>query len=170
MLDKRTQQMLQVASLLAAEELDEIRGNVAGNTVVVEEPGTDPEIQEDSDVDSVAVADVDSSRGARERQRTRESKVSTACIGQPRQPHPWWPMGTELIGRIGTEEFTATVIENTQVKSGRSLLLTSGAAKGKLCITPTRAAMEATEAYRQANNLGRGGGVTNGWSFWSPKN
>ena len=23
--------------------------------------------------------------------------------------------------------------------------------------------------YRQANNLGRGGGVTNGWEFWRPK-
>ena len=32
-----------------------------------------------------------------------------------------------------------------------------------------RAAMEATEAYRQAHNLGRGGGVTNGWMFWSPR-
>jgi hypothetical protein len=73
------------------------------------------------------------------------------------------------VARIGNEEFTAQVVENSQVKSGRSLLITSGPAKSKLCITPTRAAMEATEAYRQANHLGRGGGVTNGWEFWRPK-
>ncbi len=78
-------------------------------------------------------------------------------------------MGTELIGHIGSETFTATVVENPQVKSGRSLLITSGPASGRVCITPTRAAIEATEDYRQANNLGRGGGVTNGWDFWKPR-
>ena len=60
------------------------------------------------------------------------------------------------------------VVENPQVKSGRSVLITSGAAHGRVCITPTRAALEATEAYRQANQLGRAGGVTNGWTFWKP--
>jgi hypothetical protein len=111
----------------------------------------------------------DPSRGERERQRTRESKVSTACVGQPRTPHAWWPLDTELEGRIGSEIFTATVVENSQVKSNRSLLITSGAAQGRVCITPTRAAMEATEDYRRIANLGRGGGVTNGWTFWQPK-
>ena len=61
------------------------------------------------------------------------------------------------------------VVENSQVKSGRSVLITSGTASGKMCLTPTRAAIEATEAYRQTNKLGRGGGVTNGWQFWKPK-
>lgn len=50
-----------------------------------------------------------------------------------------------------------------------SLLITSGPASGKVCLTPTRAAIEATEAYRQTHNLGRGGGVTNGWEFWQPR-
>jgi hypothetical protein len=45
------------------------------------------------------------------------------------------------------------VVENAQVKSGRSILITSGAASGKVCMTPTRVAIEATEHYRQANNL-----------------
>ena len=108
-------------------------------------------------------------RGEYERQRTRESKISTACVGHEREKHDWWPVGTELIGRIGSETFTATVVENAQVKSGRSLLITSGPASGKVCLTPTRAAIEATEHYRQANNLGRGGGVTNGWDFWKPR-
>jgi hypothetical protein len=76
-------------------------------------------------------------------------------------------VGTELIGRIGTEEFAAVVAENAQVKSGRSLRIASGAAAGKVCITPTRAAIEATEDYRNAHKLGRGGGITNGWEFWS---
>ena len=78
-------------------------------------------------------------------------------------------MGTDLVGQIGSETFTATVVENAQVKSNRSVLITSGSASGKVCLTPTRAAIEATESYRQANNLGRGGGVTNGWEFWKPK-
>jgi hypothetical protein len=106
------------------------------------------------------------SAGEYERQRTRESKVSTACIGRERDKHDWWSIGTTLVGHIGSETFTATVVENTNVKSNRSLLITSGSANGRICITPTRAAMEATEAYRQAHNLGRGGGVTNGWEFW----
>jgi hypothetical protein len=108
-------------------------------------------------------------RGEYERQRTRESKVSTVCVGHEREKHDWWPVGTQLEGRIGSEVFTAMVVENSQVKSGRSILITSGAASGKMCLTPTRAAIEATESYRQANKLGRGGGVTNGWMFWKPK-
>ncbi len=108
-------------------------------------------------------------RGEYEQQRTRESKISTACVGREREKHDWWPVNTELIGRIGTEIFTATVVENAQVKSGRSLLITSGSANGKVCLTPTRAAIEATEHCRQAHNLGRGGGVTNGWEFWKPR-
>ncbi len=108
-------------------------------------------------------------RGEYERQRTRESKISTSCVGHEREKHDWWAVGTELIGQIGSETFTAMVVENAQVKSGRSLLITSGPASGKVCLTPTRTAIEATESYRQANNLGRGGGVTNGWDFWKPR-
>ena len=78
-------------------------------------------------------------RGEYERQRTRESKISTSCVGHEREKHDWWPVGTELVGRIGSETFTATVVVNTQVKSGRSLLITSGPATGKVCLTPTRA-------------------------------
>ncbi|MBN1489087.1 MAG: hypothetical protein JXA69_04150 [Phycisphaerae bacterium] len=108
-------------------------------------------------------------RGEYERTRTRESKIATACVGHERAKHDWWPVGTELFGRIGAEGFTAIVVENLAVKSGRSLRITSGPAFGKICRTPTRAALEATEIYRQANNLGRGGGVTNGWAFWKPR-
>lgn len=169
MLGKRTHQMLQVASRLTADELDEIRAHATGAGIQAVVITADTEPDEFDDAENDPAVQGDPARGERERQRTRESKVSTACIGQARQPHPWWPLGTELIGRIGAEEFTATVVENPQVKSGRSLLITSGAAKGRVCLTPTRTAMEATEAYRQSSNLGRGGGVTNGWSFWNPK-
>lgn len=110
-----------------------------------------------------------SSRGAYERERTRESKVSTACLGTEREKHEWWPLGTELVGKLHGEQFTATVIENANVKSGRSLVITSWPANGTICLTPTRAAIEATEAYRNAKNMGRGGGVTNGWTFWQPR-
>jgi hypothetical protein len=78
-----------------------------------------------------------------------------------------WPTDTELVAHIRREEFTAQLVENPRVKSSRSVLITSGPAHGKVCVTPTRAAIEATEDYRQANNLGRGGGVTNGWTFWA---
>jgi hypothetical protein len=109
------------------------------------------------------------SRGEYERNRTRESKVSTGCLGSEREKHEWWPLGAELVARLGNEVFEATVVENASVKSGRSLVITSGPAQGKVCITPTRAAIEATEAFRTANHLGRGGGVTNGWTFWQLK-
>lgn len=174
MLDKKTEQMLRIANVLTAEELDEIHGSAA-TLPRLSEPGDEAEAVEqkapesESEPDSTDSSEPDATRGERERKRTRESKVSTACVGQPREPHTWWPIGTELVGQMGTEKFSATVVENTQVKSGCSVLITSGAAKGKLCLTPTRAAMEATEAYRQAKGLGRGGGVTNGWSFWNPK-
>ena len=171
MLDKKTEQMLRIASVLTAEELDEIHGCAVCESSQPE-PADEPDVAEqkapESDTDSANSTETDVTRGERERKRTRESKVSTACVGQPREPHTWWPIGTKLVGQVGSEEFTATVVENAQVKSGRSLQITSGAAKGKLCITPTRGAMEATEAFRQANGLGRGGGVTNGWSFWRP--
>ena len=131
------------------------------STAVVGSPQATP--------DSLGSMTGSSSRGEYERSRTRESKVSTACLGAEREKHAWWPLGTEVVGQIGNEFFTAVVVENAAVKSGRSLKLTSGSAQGRICITPTRAAMEATEAYRQAHNLGRGGGVTNGWLFWQPR-
>ncbi|OQZ06790.1 MAG: hypothetical protein B6D36_03235 [Planctomycetes bacterium UTPLA1] len=172
MLDKKTEQMLRIANVLTAEELDEIHGSTA-MLPPLSEPADEADAVEQKaqeyESHSTDSSEPDATRGERERKRTRESKVSTACVGQPREPHTWWPIGTELVGQMGSEKFSATVIENTQVKSGCSVLITSGAAKGKLCLTPTRAAMEATEAYRQANGLGRGGGVTNGWSFWKAK-
>jgi hypothetical protein len=197
MLDKRTEMMLQMASTMTAEDLDYVRGSPPGeerrdrrqhegkdeasDAVAAAETTVAVAVAEPESVLSPGVATPaapavplapsvsDPSRGARERQRTRESKVSTTCVGQPRTPHPWWPIDTELEGRINGEVFTATVVENSQVKSGRSVLITSGAAQGRVCITPTRAAIEATEEYRRIANLGRGGGITNGWSFWKQK-
>jgi len=181
MLDDRTRTMLEVANTLTAEDLEFIRSD---GVVRMAERQRAPRkrAQRDSPSPAVAVAVVEpppaapaaasataSSRGEYERKRTRESKVSTECLGEERVKHEWWPLGTELIGQIGSEFFTAVVVENASVKSGRSLKLTSGPAQGKICITPTRAAMEATEAYRQAHNVGRGGGVTNGWQFWQPR-
>jgi hypothetical protein len=193
MLDKRTEIMLQMASTLTADDLDYVRGMppdekgrshrqrggkaeapdavapaATAVAVAVAEPEPETATTPEEATPSVPSAP-DPSRGARERQRTRESKVSTTCVGRPRTPHPWWPIDTELEGRINGEVFTATVVDNSQVKSGKSVLITSGPAQGRVCITPTRAAIEATEEYRRIANLGRGGGVTNGWSFWKPK-
>lgn len=180
MLSKKIELMLNVASTLTAVDLDELRASAVGLVTADESPL--PEA-----VAAAALADEPDEadghgdgangsnggngtmRGARERARTRESKVSTACIGQPREPHTWWPVGTVLFGRIGAETFTAIVIENPRVKSNRSVQITSGAASGRICLTPTRAAIEATESYRQAQKLGRGGNTTNGWVFWKAK-
>jgi len=177
MLDKGTEMMLQVASTLTAEDIEVLResrptGGQEPPAVDLEsEPDAADEEAEPSDQEGAEVAaatrPIDPSRGERERSRTRESKTSTVCVGREREKHEWWPVGTELAGRLGSETFTATVVENPQVKSGRSLLITSGPASGKVCLTPTRAAIEATEAYRQAQNWGRSG-VTNGWDFWEP--
>ena len=169
--------MLSVANLLTAEELDQIRASAlmpVPQAEIAEPVKAEPsEVEEAIDQGAAVMPDVPTSsgitQGERERMRTRESKISTACVGQHRQKHDWWPVGTELAGRIGSETFTAVVVENPQVKSGRSLRITSGPADGRICRTPTRAALEATEHYRQANNLGRAGGVTNGWEFWKPR-
>jgi len=181
MLDDRMRLMLEAADALSADDLEFIRSDGVVRVAEAKRPQR-KRAQRDSPLPAAAVAVAEpppaapmevpgaiSSRGEYERKRTRESKVSTECLGEERVKHDWWPLGTELIGQIGTEFFTAIVVENKSVKSGRSLKIISGPAQGRICITPTRAAMEATEAYRQAHNVGRGGGVTNGWLFWGPR-
>ena len=169
MLDDKTRMMLEVANQLTADDIEflkpgsPIMPNCEETVATLAEPCPQPTCP----VGAGSAAS--SARGAYERQRTRESKVSTTCVGTERAKHDWWPIGTELVAHIGAEEFTAEVVENPRVKSGRSVLITSSPAHGRACNTPTRAAIEATEQYRQANNLGRGGGVTNGWTFWKPK-
>lgn len=197
MLDRQTDLMLQIAATLTAEDLDTLRGevvvrpslrtrNAAERPAIVQAPAELEQVEAEPAMPaepptqtaqqparrnhpSGPAVSSSTQRGEYERQRTRESKISTACIGREREKHDWWAVGTDLVGRMGGESFTAMVVENPQVKSGRSILITSGPASGKVCITPTRAAIEATEHYRQASNLGRGGGVTNGWEFWKPR-
>ncbi|MCB9851909.1 MAG: hypothetical protein H6819_02340 [Phycisphaerales bacterium] len=176
-MDKKTEAMLRIANLLTAEDLDEIRTGAPAPAATVAPPPVDEEVSaapssggttdNPAPPESPSTADV-LTRGERERQRSRESKVSTGCVGQPRTGHEWWPVGTQLVGRIGAETFHVTVVENPQVKSGKSLRIDSGPAQGRVCITPTRAAIEATENHRQSAGMGRGGGVTNGWTFWQP--
>ena len=168
MLDKHTKVMLEVANTLTAEDLDFVRRNAApGSARTAKEPAPAIEDPLQPAYDSQSTGSM--SQGERERLRTRDSKVSTECLGNERAKHEWWPVGTELFGRIGAETFTAQVVENPRIKSGRSILITSGPAQSSVCKTPSRAAIEATEAYRHEKNLGRGGGVTNGWQFWKPK-
>lgn len=171
MLDDHTEKMLKVANTLTADDLDFLRASAPEELQTPELPTPSESTVEKKPAVSTATSPpprpVDPSRGERERQRTRASKISTQCVGTARAKHDWWPVGTELVGQMSGERFTAEVVENTQVKSGRSIRLTSGAAQGKVCITPTRAALEATEAFRQAHGLGRAGGVTNGWTFWT---
>ncbi len=199
MLDRQLEMMLQVAATLTAEDMDTLRGDAVArpnprttavienqpaavqatcNNVAAAETATAEPAEVQAQTTHHPVRPTHGSaqpstsnlpRGEYERQRTRESKISTACVGREREKHDWWPVGTELVGHMDSESFTAMVVENAQVKSGRSILITSGAASGKVCMTPTRAAIEATEDYRKADNLGRGGGVTNGWEFWQPR-
>ena len=169
MLDDKARMMLEVANQLTADDIEFLKSGspiVSNRKETVATPAEAcPQPTGPTGPDSAT----NSSRGAYERQRTRESKVSTTCVGNERAKHDWWPIGTELVAHIGAEVFTGEVVENSRVKSGRSILITSGPIQGRVCITPSRAALEATEHYRQANNLGRGGGVTNGWTFWKPR-
>lgn len=193
MLDDRTRMMLEVANTLTEEDLEFIRSGgvvrITRSKAAPREraPAVAPPVASSAPVPQVvppeplmavvgpppamaaAPAATAGSRGDYERRRTRESKTSTACVGGERVRHDWWPMGTELVGEMGAEVFTAVVVENPSVKSGRSIRITSGPAQGRTCNTPTRAALEATEGYRQAHQLGRAGGVTNGWLFWRPR-
>ncbi|HOW73459.1 MAG TPA: hypothetical protein PKY77_22900 [Phycisphaerae bacterium] len=198
MLDRQFKLMLETAATLTAEDLDYLQGAAPAATVDATDEAREISALIDEDVEEEVDSDVQPSASASsatpmsqsprnthrgrtaassprvaageyERQRTRESKISTACVGREREKHDWWPLGTELVGRIGSEKLTATVVENAAIKSNRSLLITSGPASGRVCMTPTRAAIQATEHYRQANKLGRGGGVTNGWEFWRPR-
>ena len=169
MLDDKTRMMLEVANQLTGDDIESLKPglpivpNREKPVATLVEPPPPPTCP--GGPNSAA----GSSRGAYERKRTRESKVSTTCVGTEREKHDWWPIGTELVAYIGAEVFSGEVVENARVKSGRSILITSGPIQGTVCITPSRAALEATEQYRQANNLGRGGGVTNGWTFWKPR-
>ena len=198
MLDRQFKLMLETAATLTADDLDYLRGAASAATIDATDEAGEIRASVDEGVEPAAEVKVQPSAiapsatpmpqspqnahrgraaassprvaaGEYERQRTRESKISTACVGREREKHDWWPVRTELVGRIGSEAFTATVVENAAVKSNRSLLITSGPASGKVFMTPTRAAIEAAESYRQTHNLGRGGGITNGWEFWSPK-
>ena len=171
MLDEKTRMMLEVANQLTADNIELLKAGspMVPNTSEIGARNAESEPIPAPPSQAIQAGPVGTSRGAYERRRTRESKVSTGCLGKERAKHEWWPVGADLVGRIGNETVTATVVENTRVKSGRSILITSGLAQGKVCNTPTRAALEATEDHRQANNLGRGGGVTNGWTFWKPR-
>jgi hypothetical protein len=171
MLDDNTQVLLEVANQLTADDIELLKGGtpIVPNAPEPRPPAVKPDPVAVPPVQPAQANAAQTPRGEYERHRTRESKVSTACLGSKRAKHEWWPVGTGVVGQIGSEFFTAEVVENHTVKSGRSLKLTSGSAQGRICITPTRAALEATEDYRQANNLGRGGGVTNGWTFWQPR-
>ena len=171
MLDDKTRVMLEVADQLTADDIELLKGGtpIVPNTPEPRPPAVKPNPVAVPPVQPGQANSTQTPRGKYERHRTRESKVSTACLGSERAKHEWWPVGTEVVGQIGSEFFTAEVVENHAVKSGRSLKLTSGSAQGQICMTPTRAALEATEDYRQAHNLGRGGGVTNGWIFWQPR-
>lgn len=133
MLDRNTEQMLRIANTLTAEELDEIHGSTA--TLLppserADEVDAADQKAPESAANEASSSETDATRGQRERLRTRESKVSTSCMGKPREGHEWWPVGTQLEGKIGTETFLATVVENPRVKSGRSLLIDTGSAQG----------------------------------------
>ena len=101
MLDKKTERMLQAASMLTAEDLDGLRETTVAVVSDVDEdvPPEDPPVAVALPEAGTDVNPSDLSRGERERQRTRESKVSTSCIGRKRENHEWWPVGTELAVR-----------------------------------------------------------------------
>ena len=126
MLDKKTRMMLEVANELTTEDLALLR---TGTPIVPNSAESRPVTAQAAKPVCAAEAVTNAtpaqasagstSRGEYERGRTRESKISTACVGQPRAGHDWWPLGTELVGSMGGQVFTAEVVENSHVKSGR---------------------------------------------------
>ena len=128
MLDKEAGSDVAGASTLTADDLDCLRGVAGAATVELPEEESEaaaPAAQdvadatcsgdrtETDDVPPAAPAPQRPDRRVRraaptsagvpageyERQRTRESKVATACLGKQREGHDWWPVGTELVGR-----------------------------------------------------------------------
>lgn len=78
-----------------------------------------------------------------------------------------WPeMGTILTADYFGTTYTAEIIPATKrLKSGKQIRIESGPAKGAVCDSFSEAMIEATEAQRTVQNLGRKG-VSNGWVFW----
>ena len=97
MLSKKIELMLNVAGTLTAEDLDELRQSAVDLAPPEESPPPDSiatssladepdEPDGHGDGANGSIGGNGPLRGARERARTRESKVSTACLGQPRDP------------------------------------------------------------------------------------
>jgi len=86
-----------------------------------------------------------------------------------RRPKREWPaVGTILEADYRRERYEAEVVTAPQLKSGKAVKVLTGPAAGEVCHSLTRAMLKATQAQRQAQNLGRTG-VANGWQFWKVK-
>ena len=82
--------------------------------------------------------------------------------------HAWPEVGVILRANYHGQHYEAEVVEAPQLKSGKALKILTGPAAGKVCRSVSRAMLRATEAQREANDLGRKG-VANGWEFWRVK-
>lgn len=89
--------------------------------------------------------------------------------GRRRQvKHEWPEIGTILEANYHGVHYEAEVIASARNKSGKAVKVITGPAAGQILRSPSGAMLKATEAQRQAQDLGKKG-VANGWAFWKMK-
>ena len=113
---------------------------------------TDPEIEHEREL-SPSV----SNREARRKVNWRSARKSKV--------HEWPPVGTHLYAAYDGMMYEAVVRRSVHYKSGRSIEVSCGPAKGTVCPSMSGAMMEATKQYREEFGLGNKG-MANGWEFW----
>ena len=106
--------------------------------------------------------------GAQQEAVAQESRPTEEKTKRKHPQREWPEVGTVLEAGYFGNHYEAEVIEAPQLKSGKALKILTGPAAGKVCRSVSGAMLQATEAQREANGLGRAG-VANGWQFWKVK-
>ena len=83
--------------------------------------------------------------------------------------HEWPQAGTILQADYHGQHYEVEVIEAPRCTSGKALRIITGTATGSVCRSMSAAMLEATQAQREQQALGKSG-VANGWDFWKVKN
>ena len=85
-----------------------------------------------------------------------------------RVPHEWPEVGGILQADYHGQHYEAEIVANARNKSGKALRIVTGPATDNICRSMSAAMLEATQAQREQQGLGKSG-VANGWDFWKMK-
>jgi len=99
---------------------------------------------------------------------SQKADAASEKRARKRVPHEWPQVGTILQADYHGQHYEAEVIEALRCKSSRALRIITGPATGSVCRSMSAAMLEATEAQREQQDLGKSG-VANGWDFWKVK-